>query len=102
MKRGLYPEKEAQCRTDHFRTSPGGSRASKGRSVEEVCREVQITSFTYYGCRKMYGGLKMDQAKKLKDLKRENAQLKKVVTDLALDKAILKELARKNFIVESN
>ena len=70
---------------------------AKGRSVEEACREVQITAFTYYRWRKMYGGLKMDQAKKLKDLERENAQLKKVVADLVLDKAILKELARGNF-----
>ena len=70
---------------------------AKGRSVEEACREVQITAFTYYRWRKMYGGLKMDQAKKLKDLEKENAQLKKVVDDLVLDKAILKELARGNF-----
>lgn len=70
---------------------------SKGRTVEEVCRELQITTFTYYRWRKRYGGLKMDQAKKLKDLEKENAQLKKVVADLVLDKAILKELAQGNF-----
>jgi len=70
---------------------------AKGRSVEDVCREVQITAFTYYRWRKMYGGLKMDQAKKFKDLERENAQLKKVLADLVLDKAILKELAQGNF-----
>jgi len=70
---------------------------SKGRTVEDVCRELQITPFTYYRWRKRYGGLKMDQAKKLKDLEKENAQLKKVVADLVLDKAILKELAQGNF-----
>ena len=70
---------------------------SKGRSVEEVCRELQITPHTYYRWRKQYGGLKLDQAKKLKDLEKENAQLKKVVADLVLDKAILKELAQGNF-----
>jgi putative transposase len=70
---------------------------SKGRTVEEVCRELQITTFTYYRWRKRYGGLKMDQAKKLKELEKENAQLKKVVADLVLDKAILKELAQGNF-----
>ncbi len=70
---------------------------AKGRTVEEVCRELQITPFTYYRWRKRYGGLKMDQAKKLKDLEKENAQLKKVVADLVLDKAILKELAQGNF-----
>ena len=66
-------------------------------TVEEACRELQITTFTYYRWRKRYGGLKMDQAKKLKDLEKENAQLKKVVADLVLDKAILKELAQGNF-----
>lgn len=69
---------------------------SKGRSVEEVCRELQITAFTFYRWRKMYGGLKMDQAKRLKDLEKENAQLKKAVADLTLDKLILKELAQGN------
>ena len=69
---------------------------SKGRSVEEVCRDLQITAFTYYRWRKRYGGLKMDQAKRLKDLEKENAQLKKAVADLTLDKLILKELAQGN------
>lgn len=69
---------------------------SKGRSVEEVCRDLQITAFTFYRWRKRYGGLKMDQAKRLKDLERENAQLKKAVADLTLDKLILKELAQGN------
>lgn len=69
---------------------------SKGRSVEEVCRELQITAFTFYRWRKMYGGLKMDQAKRLKELEKENAQLKKAVADLTLDKLILKELAQGN------
>jgi len=69
---------------------------SKGRSVEEVCRDLQITAFTYYRWRKRYGGLKMDQAKRLKELEKENAQLKKAVADLTLDKLILKELAQGN------
>jgi putative transposase len=70
---------------------------AKGRSVEETCRELQISLHTYYRWRKQYGGLKLDQAKKLKELEKENAQLKKVVADLVLDKAILKELAQGNF-----
>jgi transposase-like protein len=69
---------------------------SKGRSVEEVCRELQITSFTYYRWRKQYGGLKMDQAKRLKELEKENTQLKRVVADISLDNRILKDLARGN------
>jgi len=69
---------------------------SKGRSIEEICRELQITTFTYYRWRKQYGGLKLDQAKKLKELEKENAQLKRVVADLSLDNRILKDLARGN------
>jgi putative transposase len=69
---------------------------SKGRPVEEICRDLQITAFTFYRWRKRYGGLKMDQAKRLKELEKENAQLKKAVADLTLDKLILKELAQGN------
>jgi len=69
---------------------------SKGRSVEEVCRELQITPHTYYRWRKEYGGLKLDQAKRLKELEKENSQLKRVVADLSLDNRILKDLARGN------
>jgi transposase-like protein len=70
---------------------------SKGRSVGEVAKKLGITDQTYYRWRKEYGGLKTDQAKRLKELERENARLKKVVADLALDKAILKEAANPNW-----
>ncbi len=70
---------------------------SKGRSVGEVAKQLGITDQTYYRWRKEYGGLKTDQAKRLKELERENARLKKVVADLALDKAILKEAANPNW-----
>ena len=66
---------------------------AKGRSVGEVAKQLGITEQTYYRWRKEYGGLKTDRAKRLKELERENARLKKVVADLALDKAILKEAA---------
>jgi len=69
---------------------------SKGRSVEEVCRELAITSNTYYRWRREYGGMKVDQAKRLKELEKENNQLKRVVADLSLDNRILKDLARGN------
>jgi putative transposase len=69
---------------------------SKGRSVEEVCRELSITTNTYYRWRREYGGLKLDQAKRLKELEKENNQLKRVVADLSLDNRILKDLARGN------
>jgi transposase-like protein len=69
----------------------------KGQSIAEVCRGLGITDQTYYRWRKEYGGLRVDQAKRLKELEQENTRLKKVVADLVLDKAILKEVARGNF-----
>ena len=68
-----------------------------GKVVAEVCRELGITDATYYKWRKEYGGMKVDQAKRLKDLERENARLKRAVADLTLDKLILQEAARGNF-----
>lgn len=70
---------------------------SKGRSVGEVAKQLGITDQTYYRWRKEYGGLRTDQAKRLKELERENTRLKKVVADLTLDKAILKEAANPNW-----
>ena len=64
---------------------------SKGLATGEVCRKLAISEQTYYRWRKQYGGLKLDQAKRLKDLEKENSQLKKLVADLSLDSAILKE-----------
>ena len=69
----------------------------KGQSIGEACRALGITDQTYYRWRKEYGGLRVDQAKRLKELEQENGRLKKVVADLMLDKAILKEAARGNF-----
>lgn len=69
---------------------------AKGRKVEEVCRELAITMNTYYRWRREFGGLKLDQAKRLKELEKENSQLKRVVADLSLDNRILKDLARGN------
>ena len=68
----------------------------KGQSIAEACRGLGITDQTYYRWRKEYGGLRVDQAKRLKELEQENSRLKKVVADLILDKAILKEAARGN------
>jgi len=70
---------------------------SKGQSVAHVCRALGITEQTYYRWRNEYGGLKVDQVKRLKDLERENTRLKRVVADLTLDKLILKEAAEGNF-----
>jgi len=65
----------------------------QGKSIDLVCKSIGVTQATYYRWRKEYGGLRRDQAKELKALKRENAQLKKLVADLSLDKEILKVAA---------
>lgn len=70
---------------------------AQGRSVVAVCKKLGVTANTYYRWRKEYGGLKVDQAKRLKDLERENGRLKKIVADQQLDMAILREAAEGNF-----
>jgi len=70
---------------------------AKGQPIGVVVRKLGITEQTYYRWRKEYGGLRMDQARRLKELEKENARLKKLVADLSLDKAILKEAAYPNF-----
>ena len=66
---------------------------AKGRSVQDVCKQLGVTNQTYYRWRKEYGGIRTDQARRLKELERENGRLKKVVADLTLDNVILKEAA---------
>ncbi len=70
---------------------------NQGANVGEACRKIRITGQTYYRWRKVYGGMRIEQAKRLKDLEKENARLKKLVADLALDNAILKEVVEGNF-----
>jgi transposase-like protein len=70
---------------------------SQGNSIAEVSRKIDVTQQTYYRWRKEYGGLRIEQAKKLKSLEKENAQLKKLVADLSLNNAILREAAEGNF-----
>jgi transposase-like protein len=69
----------------------------KGVALGEVCRQLEITDVTYYRWRKEYGGLRVYQAKRLKDLEHENSQLKKAVANLTLDNMILKEVNRGKF-----
>ena len=71
--------------------------SSQGRTVPEICRQLGVTQNTYYRWRKEYGGLEVDQAKRMKELERENARLKKLIAEQALDIAILKEASRGNF-----
>ena len=70
---------------------------AQGQTVAQVSRALGITEQTYYRWRAEYGGLKLDQAKRLKALERENAQLRKAVADLTLDKLILKEAVEGNW-----
>ena len=70
---------------------------AQGVTVGEVCKKLAITQQTYYRWRKEYGGLRVEQARRRRELERENKQLKRVVADQALDNAILKEAAKGNF-----
>jgi len=70
---------------------------NQGANVGEACRKIGVTEQTYYRWRKEYGGMRVEQTKRLKDLEKENARLKKLVADISLDNAILKEVAEGNF-----
>ena len=70
---------------------------ANGKRVGQALREIGVTDHTYYRWRREYGGLNLDQARRLKKLEQENARLKRTVADLALDKQILKEAAEGNF-----
>ena len=66
---------------------------ANGKTTPQACKEAEITAQTYYRWRKEFGGLKLDQAKRLKELERENAKLKRLVAELSLEKQILKDVA---------
>ena len=70
---------------------------NQGMDVVKACREAGISDQSYYRWRKEYGGMKIDQAKRYKELEQENARLKKLVADLSLDNAMLKEISKGNF-----
>ena len=69
----------------------------QGSTVGEVSRKLGVTEQTYYRWRREYGGMRVDQARRLKELEKENGRLKRLVADLTLDNAILKEVSRGNF-----
>ena len=70
---------------------------ANGKTTPQACTQVEITVLTYYRWRKEYGGLKLDQAKRLKELERENVKLKRVVAELSLEKQVLKDIGEGNF-----
>jgi transposase-like protein len=69
----------------------------QGKTIPEVCREIEVSQQTYYRWRQKYGGMSPEMVKELRGLQKENARLRKLVADQALDNAILKEAAAKNF-----
>ena len=70
---------------------------ANGKLTPQACKEAESTVQTFYRWRKEYGGLKLDQAKRLKELEKENAKLKRVVAELSLEKQVLKDIAEGNF-----
>jgi len=70
---------------------------AQGKTVGEICRSLGVSEQSYYRWRREYGGLKSSQAKRIKDLERENSRLKKAVADLTLDKLILREALEGNY-----
>jgi transposase-like protein len=70
---------------------------AQGASTAEACRRISVSEQTYYRWRKEYGGLKTDQARRMKDLEKENQRLRRAISDLTLDKLILQEAAKGNF-----
>ena len=73
------------------------ARLAQGQSVDEMCRQMQISDGTYYYWRKQYGKMEIDQVKRFKELQNQNSRLKKLVADQALDIDILKETLRGNY-----
>ncbi len=92
MARKRYPVEEI---IGHLRTIE--REMGRGLGLVEACRKLGITEQTYYRWKKEYGGLRVDQAKRLKGLEQENARLKRLVADLFPDNSILKEVAAGNF-----
>jgi putative transposase len=70
---------------------------ANGKTLPQTCKEAEIVEQTYYRWRKEYGGLKVDQARRLKELEQENAKLKRLVSELSLEKLVLKDIASGNF-----
>ncbi|SFM87238.1 transposase, partial [Methylobacterium pseudosasicola] len=68
-------------------------QTAQGKSIAVACKEANVSEQSYYRWRKEYGGLKVDQAKKMKDLERENARLRRLVADLSLEKQVLADVA---------
>ena len=84
----------SQPRRDHSQAPPGRRRARRGGPIAAICQKLGVAEATFHRWRNQYGGLKANEARRLKELERENARLKKLVAEQALDQAILKEALR--------
>ena len=90
--------KEAiQARRDRRQVAAGRCSSVTGQNMVDAIRQIGVSEVTYYRWRQEFGGLKIEQVKRLKDLELENSRLRKAVSDLTLDKLILQEAARGNF-----
>ena len=92
MGRKIYKAEQIICKLREAEVLLG-----QGKPINEISRQLGISQYTYYRWRKEYGGLRIDQAKKMKEVEKENARLKGLVADLSLDNAILKEAAKGNY-----
>jgi len=90
-KKGYKPEQIIN------KLSEAGILLSQGATIAVVSKKIEVSDHTYYRWRKEYGGMRVDQTRRLKKLEQENSRLKKLVADLSLDNAILKEASRGNF-----
>ena len=97
IEEGVMPRKKHSTEQIIGKLREAEVELAQGKTVPQVCKKIGVTEQTYYRWRKEYGGLRLDQAKHLRDLEKENARLKKLVADMALDNAILREAASANF-----
>ncbi len=91
-----HAEDEVQCGTDRGAVAPDLVLMSQGKTAPMAYREAGISQQSYYRWRKEYGGLELDQAKRMKDLERKNIRLRRLVADLSLEKQVLKDVASEN------
>jgi transposase-like protein len=96
-KEGIMPRKRFTTEQIIGKLREAEVELAKGKRVAQVCKQLDVTEQTYYRWRKEYGGLKTDQAKRFRELEKENSRLKKLVADMALDNDILREAASGNF-----
>jgi putative transposase len=97
VRRTRNGQEDLQARGDRGEAAAGGRVGDARSAGAEAVRSISVTPFTYYRWRREYGGLKSDQVKRLKELEKENERLRKVVSDLTLEKLILREAASGNF-----